>query len=156
MGERPGHVAEFPRSPTVSGGDRPPPSHPHLSPAAEQTQRGSYTLHLGDTSNTSDPPNPDMPPNTVETHGPLLPYPPRAIVPVPPHSLYYESDPINQYVASDPRFRDSTLVFPRIRPYSSWPFWNRHRVAILTSLASFVALGFVLVAIIGSITIKEE
>ncbi|KAG8761963.1 hypothetical protein FRC12_009254 [Ceratobasidium sp. 428] len=156
MGERPGHVAQFPRSPTIADSDC--PSQSHLASAAEaaQIQRVSCT-HLEDTTNTYQyPSNPDVGLNTVETHGSLLPYPPRAIVPVQPPSLYHESDPINQYVASDPRFRDSTLVFPRMRAHSSWPFWNRHRVTILTTLASSVALGFVLVAIIGSIMIKEE
>jgi hypothetical protein len=140
------------------------PSHSHsISPPAledAQIPRASCAPHPADTPNTNDryPPNSNTALNTVGTHDSPLPPPPRAIVPVQPlaPNLEIDSWPINQYIVSDPRFRDSTLVFPRIRPLSSWPFWHRHRVAILTALASFVALAFVLVAIIGSITIKNE
>lgn len=91
-------------------------------------------------------------------YGPLLLQPPLAHVLVPPPSHTPENDnwPINQYIISDPRFRDSALVFPRIHPNSSWPFWNRHRITILTALASSVTLAFLLTAIIGSIMIKEQ
>ncbi|KAJ1307494.1 hypothetical protein OPQ81_001593 [Rhizoctonia solani] len=71
-----------------------------------------------------------------------------------------EGDPwaINQYITLDPRFRDSTLVFPRIHQPSnpSWPFWRRYRVAVMTTLATLIAFGFVLAAIIGSVTMKND
>ncbi|KDN50510.1 hypothetical protein RSAG8_01008, partial [Rhizoctonia solani AG-8 WAC10335] len=71
-----------------------------------------------------------------------------------------DGDPwvINQYITSDPRFRDSALVFPRIHQHSnpSWPFWRRYRVTILTVLATLIAFGFVLAAIVGSVTTKND
>ncbi|CAE6425158.1 unnamed protein product [Rhizoctonia solani] len=71
-----------------------------------------------------------------------------------------EGDPwvINQYIISDPRFRDSALVFPRTHYPSnpSWPFLKRYRVTVLTVLATLVAFGFILAAIIGSVTIKSD
>lgn len=90
---------------------------------------------------------------------PHLPHPPPAHTasPLIPHDV--ENDPlaINQYITSDPRFRDSTLVFPRIHQHSnsSSPLWNRHRITVFTLLATLVALAFLLAAIIGSIKIKD-
>lgn len=156
MGERPSHVAATPYL-AVAGSDRASPVDSYSFPASQAAQIPQVScVPRVKATDGQHPPISNEVLNAVETHGALLPYPPRAIVPVQSLDLYHESDPINQYVASDPRFRDSTLVFPRIRPNSSWPFWNRHRVKILTALASAVALGFVLVAIIGSITIKEK
>ncbi|KAB5595828.1 hypothetical protein CTheo_841 [Ceratobasidium theobromae] len=92
---------------------------------------------------------------------PYLLHPPPAHTATPllsTHDIEGDPWPINQYITSDPRFRDSTLVFPRIHQHSvsSWPFWKRHRVTILTTLASLVALGFFLVAIIGSVMVKND
>ncbi|KAF8606602.1 hypothetical protein BDV93DRAFT_520881 [Ceratobasidium sp. AG-I] len=103
------------------------------------------------------PPNTNAASNTIGMHGPLIPQPPAAHIPIPPLSPSPEDDvwPINHNITSDPLFRDSTLVFPRFHPHSSWPFWNRHRIAILTALASSVTVAFLLTAIIGSIMIKD-
>ncbi|CEL55380.1 hypothetical protein RSOLAG1IB_01390 [Rhizoctonia solani AG-1 IB] len=115
-------------------------------------------------ANTSEPrghsPETNIASHAVETCEPNLRYPQpvHTASPLLTHDSEGDTWAINQYITSDPRFRDSTLVFPRVHQPSnpSWPFWKRYRVAILTMLATLIAFGFVLAAIIGSINIKNE
>ncbi|KAH7341808.1 hypothetical protein B0J17DRAFT_714975 [Rhizoctonia solani] len=116
-------------------------------------------------SNTSEPhghgsPGGDIASQTIETCEACLrhPEPVHTASPLLTHDAEDGPWAINQYITSDPRFRDSALVFPRIHYPSnpSWPFLKRYRVTILTILATLVAFGFVLAAIIGSVTIKSD
>ena len=136
---------------------RPTASQLHTSEDAQPPPNFPTSCSVATPDYNQYPPNTNAASNTIGVHGPVVPPPPVAHVLDPPLSPSPENDvwPINHYITSDPRFRDSTLVFPRFHPHSSWPFWNRHRIAILTALASSVTVAFLLTAIIGSIMIKE-
>ncbi|KAF8689152.1 hypothetical protein RHS03_09184, partial [Rhizoctonia solani] len=126
----------------------------------DQTQGSPSNWDSTSGSRGLDIPETNIPSHAVATCEPYLRYPQpvHTASPLLTHDTEGDTWAINQYITSDPRFRDSTLVFPRIHQPSnpSWPFWRRHRVAILTMLATLVAFGFVLAAIIGSVVIKND
>jgi hypothetical protein len=152
-------------STTCASGILPLHDHPNAAPPKSLKDSQPHSPPNSYWANAYGPyeqcyPDINTPPHTAGTFEPHLQHPPPAhtATPLLTHDIEGDPWPINQYITSDPRFRDSTLVFPRIRQHSnsSWPFWKRHRVTILTVLATSVALGFVLAAIIGSVKIKND
>ncbi|CAE6410696.1 unnamed protein product [Rhizoctonia solani] len=137
-------------------------SHTGLPEASSKDQTQSSRSNWASTSEPGDPDGPEtnIASHAVETCQPHLRYPQpvHTASPLLTHDSEGDTWAINQYITSDPRFRDSTLVFPRIHQPSnpSYPFWKRYRITLLTMLATLIALGFVLAAIVGSITTKNE